>query len=570
MHKRFIFYSTLIFILVITISFVFFQTGLLHKAKPISLESPLSPWFSIILMPLDSRPPCTQFVEQLAAIANIKIIIPPPELMDNYKMPANQQSLRQWLLINSKHADMAIISTDMLIHGGLVASRLSHGTSTDITQTLALLTAIHSQNPQLKIYAFNIIPRLLIADNEENIKFQKDMLKYSVIKDQIILFENTPDIENLAYMEQKLPAKLTNNYLEMYEQNNALNFSLARLVEQGVLTSLVIGQDDSQPLGLPNINKQKIQQYINHKPELTNRIFITRGTDELALSILGRIVTDTTNYHPRVWVAYSHPEAPNIIMPFMPVSVSQSVKEKIVLAGGTPADSPQTADFILYVHIGTKKMQGNQLVRASQEVNQLLQDGYKVALIDLAEDFYASETLLPVLLSQDTDITKLISYAGWNTTSNSLGTAITQAIAFLKLQHTYKEPEEMIYGFKKNLAFTINRCLDDYYYQKLIQPQLNKSLKTMQVDPYNLKSYRQQADSFVQFQMQENSYQFFTQALLNKPLLIETNRGSQTYTITNLTTKNYFPWDRTFEIRLEADISLAKIENDRRTTPVIR
>lgn len=73
-------------------------------------------------MPLDSRPACTNFVVALGKIANIKVIVPPSRTLnlDNYQQPGNKQALINWLQQQSSSADYAIISTDMLIHGGLL------------------------------------------------------------------------------------------------------------------------------------------------------------------------------------------------------------------------------------------------------------------------------------------------------------------------------------------------------------------------------------------------------------------------------------------------------------------
>ena len=56
---------------------------------------PIQYQHKILLIPLDSRPPCTNFVIDLAKIVNIEIIIPPDEILDNYKTPANQILVRQ-------------------------------------------------------------------------------------------------------------------------------------------------------------------------------------------------------------------------------------------------------------------------------------------------------------------------------------------------------------------------------------------------------------------------------------------------------------------------------------------
>lgn len=474
---------TIIICAVVGIS-LYMPYGKMYHAVPATINTNTNYWLTVILLPLDSRPPCTQFVEQLAHMAGIKLLIPEPELLDNYKSLANKQELRIWLTQVSKQADAAIISTDMLIHGGLLASRLSSGTTDDTKEVLHLLTRVHQENPQLKMYVFSIIPRLLIADNKENIIFQKDMLKYSVLKDQVYTFENAEDIKKIRSVEKQIPDTIVNRYTAMYENNSKLNKTLMDMVESGVLAGLVVGQDDGQPFGIPNINKQQLQYQLLQTPISANKVFITRGTDEVALTLLGHIVMEFSNEHPKVFVTYSTHDAGQITMPFMPHTVAKTVQEKLKIAGAIEVQNTNEADFVLYVHIGNQNTKSD-LIPAAKEVKKLLDQGYKVALVDLTENFNISETLLPTLIKQDVAIPKLIAYAGWNTTSNSIGTAVTQACIFSKAVSKPNSLSNTMGLYKENLEFLTARFLDDLYYQKEINPYINKELQRLHIDPYN-------------------------------------------------------------------------------------
>jgi len=551
--------SSLLIILFSIISItLYFCYGKVHNEIPISNNISNKYWLTVILLPLDSRPPCTQFVEQLAHIAGIKLIMPEPELLDDYKTPANKEALRIWLRQTSKQADAAIISTDMLIHGSLVASRLSSGTVQESDDVLKLLTTVHLENSHLKIFVFNIIPRLLIADNKENAIYQKDMLKYSILKDQVSTFENSKDIEKLTALEEHIPAEIINHYSAMYEQNTKLNGALMDMVEQGILTGLIIGQDDGQPFGIPNINKQKLQHQLLQKPAIADKVFITRGTDEVALTLLGHIIMKASNYQPHVFVKYSSDEGSQITMPYMPNTVAKTVDEKINIAGGLQVDNAEQADFILYIHIGTQKNK-SILKPAAQQVKILIDQGYKVALVDLTENFQLSETLLPVLVTENVDLPKLIAYAGWNTTSNSIGTAITQASIFSKALTIDSSTADLIELYRNNLEFLTARFLDDVYYQKEISPYINIQLQKAHIDPYNLDLHYYQTNYKIQKLMFSKAHWLLNEALYNRPVLIETSQGPQKIIITDLNIKTYLPWQRTFEIWLKAKLSLASI-----------
>jgi len=560
MFKPCNFFTSIMILLSITSICLFTYYGKVPHAIPIAASGSDKYWLTVILLPLDSRPPCTQFVAELAHIAGIKLLLPEPELLDDYKTPAHKESLRIWLRETSKQADAAIISTDMLIHGSLVASRLSTGTANDSSDVLKLLSTIHLENPHLKMYVFNIIPRLLIADSQENALHQKKMLQYSILKDQIYTFENIQDIKKLAILEEQIPAKIINHYTAMYEQNAKLNSALLAMAEQEILSGVIFGQDDGQPFGMPNMNKEKLQQQLLQKPALANKVFITRGTDEVALTLLAHIVMKLSHYQPHIFVVYSTNEGAQITMPYMPSTVAKTVAEKINIAGGLQVDRAEQADFILYIHVGTMKNK-SAYKPAAEQLKALLNGGYKVALVDLSENFQMNETLLPVLLAENADLPKLIAYAGWNTTSNSIGTAITQACIFSKALNSQPDTPELLGLYQDNLEFLTARFLDDLYYQKAVNPSINKQLTRAHIDPYNLGSHYYQTNYKIQKLMFSKAHQLLREGLANRPIIISTKDGSEKLIITDLNIKTYLPWQRTFEILLQPKLSLALVND---------
>ena len=550
------FFQLAIFLFILTITLLFMHFQKEYHTTGITTLLPRQPWLTVLLVPLDSRPPCTQFVEELAQIAGIKLLMPEPEILDEYNNPANKEALRKWLQETSPQADAGIISVDMLIHGSLVASRLSLGTIKDSEDVIALLTKIHKENPRLKLYAFTIIPRLLIADSQENAAFQKSMLQYSVLKDQVSTFGNLQDTKKLAALEEQIPVKIINHYRSIYEQNTKLNVALMNMVETNMLSGLIIGQDDGQPFGIPNMNKQRMQHLLEQKPALANKVFITRGTDEVALTLLGHIGLTFSQYQPRIFVAYSTLEAPQITMPFMPNTVAKTVQEKISIAGALQVDRPEEADYILYVHVGTKKAKAS-LVATAQEVETLLDEGYKVALVDLTENFQVSESLLPLLIKRNGNVSRLIAYAGWNTTSNSIGTAVTQASLFMRsLASCQGNRTEILPLYQENLEFLTARFLDDLFFQKEINPTINKELRGVHIDPYQLRSHYYQTNDKIQKLMYSKARWLLREGLYNHTIPIDTSEGRRELMITNLDIKTHLPWQRTFEIRLQPTVSL--------------
>lgn len=554
MQKKFTLCLLLFFVLVITITI-----GMQNYHKDIKTVKPLpnpvhlNYWLKVVLLPLDSRPACTQFVQMLGSISGVQVIMPPAELMDNYKKTAQKTALREWLMIAVKDADAAIVSVDMLTHGGLLASRLSSGSPADSQAVVELLRNIHTDNAKLKIFAFNIIPRLLLADSTENAAYQKNVFKYSILRDQINIFENPHDIEELVNVESKIPPTLINRYNELYDQNVTVNIALSHLVEEGVLAGLVIGQDDGYPFGIPNISKKKIQNYIKHLKN-NDKIFVTRGTDEVALTLLGKIITDYSGRHPRAYVMYSDEDAPRITMPYMPNTVATTVSEKLLLTGCEKTNDINSADFVLYINIGTHDNR-YKLPKMAEQLKDILNQGHKVALVDLSENFSASQTLFPWLKRKNANVTKLIAYAGWNTTSNSIGTAVTQAVAFNDGLQRYQNTNDKIRLYQHNLEFLTARFLEDWYYLKDLQPIINAHLKDRQLDPYNLNGVYDQTNQLVNNMMQLRAKTLYHDCLANRAITIDTIEGPKYLYITDIKLSSKLPWSRTFEIMVEPKLS---------------
>lgn len=515
--------------------------------------------YQILMLPLDSRPACTKFVVELGKIANINIITPPKELLDYYDTPSNTQKLRSWVRENIHKSDAAILSIDSLIHGGLLASRHALGIEKDTIETLSLLETIHKENPTTPIYAFNILPRMWLADSPENQKYQKDVLEYSKLKDQIYTFENPLDIKKIIEIESTLPPDLLDKYHKLYQKNIDLNKKLIHLSQKGIITKLIIGQDDGQIFGIPNISKNLLLHYLDGEHLSTNQVILTRGADEVALNLLGTISNQLLKFHPKINVQYSDTEAPSIIMPYMPNSVATTVKEKIEILGGIVTSKPEDADFILFVYIGTEKNQNDRFL-INKKIQALLKENYKVALVDLSEDFMQEKTIFPMLLANGTPMQQFIAYAGWNTASNSIGTALTQASIFTSMLKRSTTTNDILKLYQNNITFLISRYIEDWYYLKNVIDLINTSLKKQKINPYQLNVHHSMANHMLTQELNHKVFSFTQYRSYQEPIRILTPDGIKQIKLRNLQFATSYPWPRTFEIDLNTQIDLVEIK----------
>lgn len=522
-------------------------------------DEPAKPALRVVLIPLDSRPPCTQFVQQLGKMANIAIITPPAELLDNYHQPADRGALRDWLQQHIAAADAAVISVDMLTHGGLMASRLPLGTATDYQATLDFLTNLHEQHPHVPLYVFSIIPRLRLADTAENRAYQQAMIKYSTLRDEINTFENPHDLQELTKITRQIPAPVIQRYNAMYAANTAANQRLIDMTASGIIHTLVIGQDDAMPFGLANLEKARLDAYLSRQSGLAGRVFITRGTDEVALTILGNIGQSYFATHPSVYVEYSSPVAPYTVMPYMPHTVARTVQEKAALLHLTLVATPDDAAIIMYVHIGAPHTAPQQLAAEAARVQDLLASDKAVAVVDLSQDYQASDTLLPALLAQNVAINRLAAYAGWNTTSNSIGTALTQAFLYTAARQHTTPNDIALLREKARLEFLYARLLDDWYYQKLVEPRINQRLKWTDTDPNALGTARPAVERLIRRELLPYGRELFARAFADTALPPDGTAASR-FIITSIDLDVSLPWERTFEIKVAPTLSLSQLQ----------
>ena len=106
--------AALHFILLTVLGFAFFETQVEAREKEKG---------AFIFIPLDDRPVCYSYPVKVMEAAGYKILTPPEKFLATRTTPADTEKLWKWLESRAEKVDAAVISTDALIYGGLVASR---------------------------------------------------------------------------------------------------------------------------------------------------------------------------------------------------------------------------------------------------------------------------------------------------------------------------------------------------------------------------------------------------------------------------------------------------------------
>ena len=505
----------------------------------------------VLLVPLDSRPPCGQLVADNGRTAGIEIILPPIETMDFYTLPGDTSKMRKWLYDEIKNCDEAIISIDQLLYGGLIASRNKTIKDEDITALAEYLKKLHGDNPNIKIHAFSILPRMNPPDFVEKYQDRKKLMEWSRL---VHKYDDNPlseTAEKIQVLEREIPSEQIKAYTEIYNRNLRLNCLLANLVADGTLEDLTFGQDDGEVYSLPNLKLKEFIHYLHKNKIPGDKLAILHGADEVALSILTNIISRSNSF--KVYVDYSSENAAIKVMPYMAICNQDTAHERLNFHHDIIVSTPEEADYILFISATDEETMDRRHYNAERLLDyQKL--GKPVALVDLSKSFIAQEALLPILIQESFPVNSLIAYAGWNTASNSIGTAVSQAEIYLTALNQGLEQDRAVYS---NLSNLNNRVCEDYYYLKDVIDLVNINLKKKgysNVYDLDLEHNYKWAVDMMEAAMKQRLIQYKASGAFTKSFWLQNTE----YAVTDMQISSYFPWPRTFEINLKASPTLRK------------
>ena len=576
--------------IILPIIFILLYLGdLLHSISAVSLPA-LPAHEELLLVPLDSRPVCSTMVQKLGKLAGINVIVPPKELLDNYQEPAKSKKLWQWLQNKSANYNTSIISTDILLHGSLLQTRQHIASAQEqddfFSELNKLQKNITASSPRQSKYTnstdstdsdkhqlqlFSVIPRLLVSDEVyPDCWYQWHLMRYSQLLDMVQINGDYAMTKELMEYKGEIPADILSKYTSIFTQSQGFNERLlAHLLPKAKISKniantqvnatvatnaplFIIGQDDSSPFGLPHMTATKLARHIEEHTWQT-QAQLTNGADEIAALLLTRHFLQQSHWQPKLFLAYGSPKTEFKHMPYMASSVGATLRNQAQLVGAQLVEEPNAADIILFVHCGDADAKPTA-AEAEQLASYLKHDKH-VALIDLSANFEAEEMLLPLLLEQNISVNRLAAYAGWNTFSNSSGTALAQSIIFtgrlrqLQAQQSATDNPLLIPAlYADNLNFTIERMLEDYYYQKRIHPQLRPYLESFGTTPTDLEpEEKQQTEYRIQERLSLYATWLYWRSLSRTPFYADTHKA---YYLTDLTVGAKLPWNRIFEVDL--------------------
>ncbi|WP_221567194.1 DUF4127 family protein [Alkalihalobacillus sp. TS-13] len=504
----------------------------------------------IAMLPVDARPVTRDLPVQLAAIGGWEVLVPERNELGFLKKPGNLDLLQNWLKEKSREVDGIVVSIDMLGYGGLVPSRVSVATVEEVRARLQVLKELKRVNPELKIMGFSATMRLsnsYVNEEEKEYwnRYGKEIWQFSYHSHRYLKTKDPVSKKLIEELRPKIPDTILKDYKKTRERNFSINRSLLDEAEAGLFNILVFPQDDTAEYGY-NIQEQEWLSEEVNKRNLHEKVFIYPGADEVASTLVARMVYDLEDvkkpiFHP----FYSGQKGALSNAMYEDRPIYESVKGQVYAFGSFTGESPSEADLLLAVNVPGKK-QGDLALQMDLaevdttdrnlgewmlKVKHYLEKGKDVAVADLAYANGADPALMPRLT--DTGIFRHLSgYAGWNTAGNSLGTVIAHS-AMIHLQKLNGFLLETDFQ-KRHLELLALRFLDDYLYQSVTRQKVRDQVDESKLDEDELLE-------IVQKQFMETAGE-----TLNKLRLC----NGYALRIRNIT----LPWNRTFEIALTIEL----------------
>lgn len=503
----------------------------------------------IVYIPLDERPCNYSYPEYIGRISGSGLCIPPKEMLGKFKKEADVERLWQWIKGQVKGASHLVLSMDMALYGGIVPSRLHHLTKAVCRERIERLKEIKELEPDIKIYAFQLITRAPARDGSgEEPDYYEDygyrIFRYGVITDRMSVKAATEEeLEELEHIKSEVPTE----YLEDFLHRRSINFenhtATIELVENGVIDYLIIPLDDCREYGYAPAERKRLSA-IMAKKNLLSHIAMYPGADEIGCTLVARAVNSEYGLTPAVYLDYSSIRGKLQIPSYEDRSIGETVLYHLLAAGCEEADSPSEADFVLAVNPPTpfsqkleKELLTDDIILESERnlpaflsrIRRYRKRGLSVGIADCAIPNGADRALMQFLYEQDM-LGELTAYGGWNTSSNTLGTVLSHLAAWNAAGKLKKSKEETT---RESREFLFLRYLEDWGYMAEIRRSVTDHLPAIApgLNRLDLKDQEPQVREIVKQRLVEFQKHYFPDTAYRYEICL--------------------PWNRMFEVEIE-------------------
>jgi hypothetical protein len=495
----------------------------------------------IVLLPLDERPCNTIYPDQLFNIKDIQLVQPNQTILGQKKRPASLKMIDQFLIDETKDAYGLVISMDMLLYGGIVPSRLHHHPESLLESRYQVIETIKENNPNIIIYASDLVMRCpqYSSNDEEPDYYQqcgKEIFQTGFLGHKVELgIASTQEKQLLDSIH--VPEEYLKDYLNRRHVNQKMNIKSLSYVKQGLIDFLVIPQDDAAEYGFTSKDQMAIKKIIDQY-QIQSKVYIYPGADEVANVLISRLITRFHHKKPAFYLYYPSATSGQTIPLLEDQTLEVTIRSQIRSAGGRVVSSMMESDIVLFVNAPAELMQSNAFIHVErkeverrkrnlvdfvEQIDDVIHIHGKIAAVADVFSLNGSDHELMMLLNQKGLLNQLSAYAGWNTSSNTLGTTIPFAI------------QSLLYPKEKQLKdFLMSRYVEDYGYMSYVKTIVNQQLGKMGMNYFDVSHNMNAVESMIHEELKK---------------FISIHLSSIDHHIDIL--KVWMPWKRMFEVGVQ-------------------
>jgi len=498
----------------------------------------------IVYIPLDNRPCNYDFILKAAKIKGIDIITPTEEKLGKFTTHGDVEYIRKWLM-NLRNVDYLILSIDMLAYGGLIASREME-LNVDPYGFAESIREFKKNNSNCKVYAFNIIMRTSISvKDEKTYEYWKLINEYSSLT-----YNEHENFSRIKELEKIIPKPILDGYLKARRRNHEVNNISVDLVNDGVIDFLVLGQEDCDKIGIHLLEQERLLTRIRELG-LEEKIMMMPGADEFGQILFVRVLNDISRMKIGRLV-YDNDCLKYVVAQYENIPIYETLDLHIKAAGFDINEvndqiilyiiTPKIFDDIIWIDDDHYKylegVKAEDVYINDEELDAYIKN-HKIIIFDLCHANGGWKELIYFLSGNDI-LHEIYGYTAWNTASNSIGTGLL----FYAL--LYEENKDS----KLFLEFLIERFYDDFLYQSIVRPKINKILQKEGENIHLFKEFRYNYNMILCELMKKHD-EIIKKSILNKPIKILENLQIKDYHI-----ECSFPWNRTFEIKVDVKVQI--------------
>jgi len=523
----------------------------LHRQEVVLQSEPKK----LVLIPLDDRPAATQFAQMIGEIADVEVVTPPQALLGKFLQPGKPDAILDWLEAQNPNDLLAIVvNTDMVTCGGLIASRLPDTPYRTAIDRLRRFWRIRKTFSRIPVFAYSAIMRLAPTATRASTPWRMRLAKYVDLRFRYRLNQDPLAKDLMAAALKRVPPLEIERYDQARKRNHDVQKEVVRMTKAGVFDYLILGQDDAQLSG-PHVSETKRLKEMVRNLMIPAKVYFCEGIDQHANVLVSRVLLRRSGWTPRVKVVFSDDDGKKKIANYETESVETSLEDQLLASGARPARSDRDYDYTLYINTPEPRL--DRFDRFLNALKSDIDQGFPVAVADinLGKSGNGDPRLFQALL-ENARTFRLLSYAGWNTAGNSMGTAIPAANMYLLARRLGIAPLQCELSQR---AFILHRIIDDFAFHHFTRPQAYGMIDT-NPQACREETYGEDFDSvdqFVRDDLTRRLVETFREQYLGRRFFA----GNQAYVFSGLDAIDVrLPWPRAYEVALNFKLQVEAVQ----------